>query len=497
MICVFCDASEAAFGAVIYLRWQLEASDEFDVRFLAAKSRVAPLKKLTLPRMELQAAVLATRLYASVKEETNMQLDSVAFFTDSMIVLGWIRSQARTFKPFVSARAGEIQTNSDPSWWRHVSGDINPADDISRGIAPEKLMERWRNGPEFLYMPEESWPCEEPSADHNNDDPEKRKFQVNVAEVNPEIIDCEKFSKWRHLIRVTAYVLRFIKNLKARYSSSKMPASEQLSPAELNEAEYYWVKKAQQLLHNRMKGEFKTLSPYMQDGLIRVGGRIGEGLISYEQMHPVLLPRSHHISKLIVGYVHEQGHEGVASTAAKVRQRYWILGVHRLAKSVKHKCIVCRKKEHKVEFQFMAELPYLRMAPFTPPFYYTSVDYFGPYHVRIGRNKTVKHYGVIFTCLNTRAVHLDLAVDCSTMEFLQVLRRFMAIRGQPAVIVSDNGTQFVGAEKELRAMIEGWSKDELRDFCAERGTQWKFVTPSAPHQNGCVESLVNSLFATF
>ena len=316
-----------------------------------------------------------------------MQFNSVTFFTDSMIVLGWIRSQARTFKPFVSARAGEIQTNS---WWRHVSGDINPADDISRGIAPEKLMEMWRNGPEFFYKPEESWPCEEPSADHSNDDPEKRKVQVNVAEVNPEIIDCEKFSKWRRLIRVTAYVLRFIKNLKARCSSSKMPASEQLSPAELNEAEHYWVKKAQQPLHNRMKkGEFKTLSPYMQDGMIRVGGRIGEGLISYEQRHPVLLPRSHHISKLIVGYVHRQGHEGVASTAAKVRQRYWILGVHRLAKSMKHKCVVYRKKE-------------------------------------------------------------------------------------------------------LRAMIEGWSKDELRDFCAERGTQWKFVTPSAQHQNGCAEYLVQS-----
>ena len=187
------------------------------LRFLAAKSRVATLKKLTLPRMELQAAVLATRLYASVKEERNMQFNSVAFFTDSMTVLGWIRSQARNFKPFVSARASEIQTNSDPSWWRHVSGDINPADDISRGIAPEKLMERWRNGPEYLYKPEESWACEEPSSDHNKDDPEKRKVQVNVAEVNPEIIDCEKFPKWRRLIRVTAYVLRFIKNLKGGF----------------------------------------------------------------------------------------------------------------------------------------------------------------------------------------------------------------------------------------------------------------------------------------
>ena len=366
---------------------------------------------------------------------------------------------------------------------------------VDLGFARELTQERWRNGPEFLYDPEECWP-QEPTVDRSDDESEKRKVNVNVAEVaeaNPDIINCEKFSKWRRLIRVTAYVLRFIKNLKARCCGSKRAESKQLLPEELTEAEHYWVKKAQRPLHDGMKkGEFKTLSPFIQGELIRVGGRVGEGLISYDQRHPVLLPQSHHISKLIVDSVHEQGHEGVACTAAKVRQRYWILGVHRVAKSVKHRCVVCRKKEHKLESQFMAELPYLRMALFTPPFYYTSVDYFGPFHVRVGRNKTTKHYGVIFTCLNTSAVHLDLAVDCSTMEFLQVLRRFMAIRGQPSVIVSDNGTQFVGAEKELRAMVEGWNKDELRDFCAERNTEWRFVTPSAPHQNGCAEALVKS-----
>ena len=140
----------------------------------------------------------------------------------------------------------------------------------------------------------------------------------------------------------------------------------------------------------------------------------------------------------------------------------------------------------------MADLPDERVAPFTPPFHFTSVDYFGPMQVKISRNKTAKHYGVIFTCLNTRAVHLELAVDCTTMEFLQVLRRFFSIRGQPASVLSDNGTQFVGAERVLREMVRGWNDQELRDFCAERGTEWKFTTPAAPHENGCVESLVKS-----
>ena len=130
------------------------------------------------------------------------------------------------------------------------------------------------------------------------------------------------------------------------------------------------------------------------------------------------------------------------------------------------------------------------LAPHTLPFYYTSCDYFGPYNVKIGRNKQMKHYGVIFTCLNTRAVHLELAVDLSTMGFIKVLRRFFSIRGQTALMMSDNGSQMVGADRELREMIEGWDADKLKKFCAEKGIQWKFVTPAALHQKGCTESLV-------
>lgn len=139
----------------------------------------------------------------------------------------------------------------------------------------------------------------------------------------------------------------------------------------------------------------------------------------------------------------------------------------------------------------MADLPSSQLAPFTPPFHYTSCDYFGPYLVKVGRNKKAKHYGIIFTCLNTRAVHLEMATDCSTMEFLQALRRFIAVRGQPAQF-SDNGTQFVGAERELREMVRGWSERELKDFCAKNCVVWKFVTPGAPHQNGCAEAMVKS-----
>ena len=142
---------------------------------------------------------------------------------------------------------------------------------------------------------------------------------------------------------------------------------------------------------------------------------------------------------------------------------------------------------HKAETQLMADLPVLRLAPHTPPFYYTACDYFWS-----GGSKTAKHYGVIFTYLNTRAVHLELAVDLTTMEFMQVLRRFFSIRGYSAVILSDKGTQMVGAANELREMVKGLDGNRLSEFCGEKGIKWIFTTPAAPHQNRCAEALVKS-----
>ncbi|XP_071827786.1 uncharacterized protein [Apostichopus japonicus] len=494
MICIFCDASEMAFGVCVYIRWEVD-NDKYETRFITAKSRVAPLKKLTVPRLELQAAVMAARLSSTFKEETTLEISETVYMTDSMIVLGWIHSEARTFKPFVSARIGEIQSRSDPTQWKHVPGDINPADDISRGVPVEKLSDRWITGPSFLCQPQTEWPHQEVQTQTGVD--EKRKiFQIATVTSKSDVIDCKRFSSWRKLIRVTAYVQRFLSHLKLRChkdDNASRPETVTLTPSELERAEMYWVQEAQKPLHDQIKkGEYKTLSPFEEKGIIHVGGRVEKRLVSYDCRHPILLPRQHPISMLITRQTHEIGHDGVATTAAKVRRKYWIIGVHKLAKTVKHRCVLCKKMEHKTESQFMADLPKYRLMPETPPFYYTACDYFGPFSVKVGRNKTSKHYGVIFTCLNTRAVHLDLATDASTMEFIQVLRRFLAFRGCPKVITSDNGKQFVGAQKELQEMIKGYDQKQLQEFCADKGVEWKFTTPLAPHQNGCAESLVKS-----
>ena len=242
------------------------------------------------------------------------------------------------------------------------------------------------------------------------------------------------------------------------------------------------------------KGDFKTLSPFKDDrDILRVGGRVDPTLVSYDDKRPALLPHDHHLSTLIIRDAHESCHSGVAATVAKIRRKYWIIKAHRIAKVIKHRCTTCRRLEAKVETQLMAALPPSRLQPYTPPFLYSTMDYFGPINVKVSRNKTAKHYGVIFTCMNTRAIHCELATDASAMELLQVLRGFFSYRGYPKLLLSDNGTQMIGAENELKRMIERWDESKLKEFCADRGMKWQFITPLAPHQSGCSEAMVKSV----
>ena len=180
MLCVFSNASQDAFGACAYIR-QRTNGDKYQIRLIAAKSRVAPLKQLSIPRLELQAAVLASRLAKTVQEESRIRFQSVKLFTDSTITLAWIQSPSRSFKPFVSTRMGEIETNTDPSQWRHIPGEVNVADDVSRGIRVEELNGRWSNGPEFLQLPEDLW-AQETVKPVSEEDMERRQVKV-VCEV--------------------------------------------------------------------------------------------------------------------------------------------------------------------------------------------------------------------------------------------------------------------------------------------------------------------------
>lgn len=490
---IFSDASRLAFGACAYIRWKV-ANGEFEVRFIAAKTRVSPLKELTIPRLELQAAVMASRLAKTIREQSRFNFSRTIYFIDSLVVKAWIQGQSRCYKPFVSHRIGEIQSSSEPSEWFYCPTQLNVADDLTKGITTKELQGRWMNGPQFLQVPEDQWPSEQGTADMTEVNKERRKPTLaHAVTVKEPIIRCEEFSTWKRLLRVTAYVRRFIYNCRKEVNKAKQ--LDPLSAQEIAKAEDYWVRSAQSSLHKRLeRGDLSTLTPFVdENGIIKVGGRVDPALTSYDNQHATLLPYNHWIATLITRDAHQYGHAGIATMTAKVRKKFWIIKGNSISKRVKRQCTFCKKIQARVSNQFMADLPTCRQQPYTPPFLYTSCDYFGPIKVKVGRNKTTKHYGVIFTCLNTRAVHCELATDASSMELLQVLRRFFAHRGYPKLLLSDNGTQMVGADRELREMIEGWDVTKLKEYCAERGMKWQFITPLAPHQNGCAESMIKSV----
>ena len=179
ILCVFTDASQEAFGACPYVR-QEKDDDTHAVNFVAAKRRVAPIKQLTIPRLELQAAVLASRVAKSIQEESRLQFADVKFFTDSTITLAWTRNLSRSFKPFMSSRVGDIQSATDPNQWNHIPSEDNVANDLSRGIHVNELQGRWMNGPQVLTLPENQWPIQQ-TPPPPEEDMERRQIQALTA----------------------------------------------------------------------------------------------------------------------------------------------------------------------------------------------------------------------------------------------------------------------------------------------------------------------------
>ena len=163
-------------------------------------------------------------------------------------------------------------------------------------------------------------------------------------------------------------------------------------------------------------------------------------------------------------------------------------------KSIRHHCVVCKKLDKKTATQVMGQLPHERLKP-APAWNCTAIDFFGPFKIRdeVKKRTIGKAYGVIFNCLGTRAVHVDIAPDYSTEKFLMVLTRFVSLRGYPGKVLSDNGTQLKAANEELQKVLKTWDWDELAAFGATKGLQWEFIPADAPWQNGVSEALVKSV----
>ena len=506
---VFGDASEQAFCAVAYFRF-CYASGAVRCAFVTAKTRVAPKKPLSIPRLELQAAVLSARLATVVIKEHDYIIDSTYYWTDSSSVFQWIRGVSKRHPAFIANRIGEILDSTEPNHWNHCPGQLNPADDGSRGLPVSSITSgsRWVNAPAFLHLPEERWPkgnvkleIPKPSVD----DPQAQEMAVTwtgvVKDSRNEFLSPAKYSSLTKLLKVTAYLIRFIYNCKHPKSERHIGS---LMVGEMEQARRFWICVAQaesfpqevavlgSKHHVSSKSKLVSLSPFLDEhGIIRAGGRIERADIPFCSRHPVVLAPDHELTRLIIMNCHEKlKHEGVDHVRNELRLLYWILRCRATVRKILHQCSYCRRRKAKPEAPLMASLPYDRLNV-APPFSKVGVDFFGPLKVKHLR-KQEKRYGCLFTCLVTRAVHLEVAFSLSTDSFIMCLRRFMARRGKPTVIYSDNGTNFVGANNELRECIDDWNQHKIGSLLSQDGIQWVFNPPAAPHMGGVWERLVRS-----
>ncbi|XP_078346298.1 uncharacterized protein LOC144631679 [Oculina patagonica] len=463
-----------------------------------SKNRLAPNKKVSIDRVELCAAVLSKRLKNFLQRESRYQFSKFYHIVDSQIVYGMIQKQSYGFNSFAATRVGEIQEGTDPKDWYWIESKHNIADWITRGKTSKEIDHdsARQRGPSFLQLPESQWPISKVSITQELPDKLKTTMvaDAKIVDTLAGRMNIHKYSGYTRLLRVTGRVLAMYKHdPKPSLKSAVRP----LTPSDISDAERFWIQDCQKLIHPAIqKGRFKRLSPRMrEDGTIVVGNRAREWVeMSYDKSEIILLRYGHHFTRLYAEYIHRRGHHGVATTVSKIRTRFWIPKVHNMVKSIKFNCMTCRILDAKPSEQAMGNLPLERLKP-SPPWHNTAIDLFGPFKIRdeVKKRTTGKCYGVLFNCMSTRAVHVDLAPDYSTEKFLLVLRRFVSLRGYPAKLYSDNGPQLVAANQELQMMTKSWNWQDLNEFGVTEGFQWEFIPADAPWQNGISEALIKSI----
>lgn len=495
----FCDASQRAYGACVYIRTRVGIND-YRSEFLCCRSRVAPIKSTSLPKLELAAALLLSQLVDKIKTAINLADIAIFLWSDSTITLNWISSPSRKWAVFVANRVDEIQRITDVSNWRHISSSHNPADILSRGLEPRNLIDSplWWHGPQFLASTEDCWP--DSRFNHLENVPEQRGSSVAFVAVELSVIEelITRFSSLNKACRVLAYYLRFSEFHRPERLTIFVSHSEILSALHLickivQERSFPGEYKA--LAKGNTVDPFSpllTLSPFIAlDGLIRVGGRFQKSDLGYDECHPILLPRGYELIKRVIEQEHiRNSHAGVQATMAAVRQRFWSLSLRSTTRKIIKRCVICFKSRPTFSEVIMSSLPPGRVIV-SRPFYHCGVDYAGPLFLRDGKRRNArisKAYVSIFVCFATKAVHIELVSDLTSSTFIEALKRFAERRGKPACIYSDNRTTFVGAQGQLKQFLKFLQNDEtqseIKHFLRDQKTSWIFIPPNAPHMWG-------------
>lgn len=499
----FCDASELAYAAVVYLR--IETNTVY-CNLLAAKAKVAPLKKVTTPKLELMSAVLLTKVVRKIQHAMNLGETPTYAWCDSQIALSWIYSHPSRWKTFIANRITTIHETIPAENWRHVPTKLNPADHGSRGIPPEQLkdLKQWWEGPEFLQNDESMWP--EQTHDIKTDLEEKKDVRIFVIRIKENIIHrlIDAYNDLQKMARATAYWLRTIYKVKKDYKYF-------IQPIEYNRALIVLARCTQETyFHEELKclkintavsknSKLASFTPILDENkLIRILGRLQKADLNENQKHQIILPANCKFTQVLIDDAHERTmHGGAKLTIQYLRNQWWILNVRTVVKNQNRKCVTCTRYRGEAAKQLMGNLPSYRVQ-INHPFIHTGIDFAGYFEIKTSNLRKAsmrKCYISLFICMVTKAIHLELASSLSTEDFLACLKRFTSRRGLPAHIYSDNGTNFIGASNKLPQLLRDSSAESTKiilNEMAKKGIQWHFNPPKGAHFGGIWESNIKS-----
>ncbi|XP_043479022.1 uncharacterized protein LOC122509221 [Leptopilina heterotoma] len=502
----FGDASGIAYAAVVFVR--IESENMITVLLVSARSRIAP-KKTTIPRLELLAASITARLADSVAKSFTREVEKITFWSDSTTVLAWLNRDGN-WGTFVHNRVKEIRKLTNIENWKYVPGENNPADLPSRGCNPLQLVaSKWWLGPEWLKKPENDWPSAREKINEVEVEREvKKSATVNMVNHESNEININSiFSSYTKLIRFIAWVRRFLLNRKLilqeqktkqngafseqntkvkNYSSEEDRKNLYLTLSELREAENNLLRHLQKsMFQDTNKNKLSSFKTFVnKDGLYVVKTKILNRKDGALFLSPILLDK-HEIITLLVRETHERiGHSGTQIVMNVLREKFWIISLRQIIRSVIAKCVICKKQKVKHMECDSPPLPENRVRD-AAIFEVTGIDFAGPVFIKGGG----KCWICVFTCAIYRAVHFELTSSLSVEGFVECLRRFIARRGRPQYIYSDNGTNFVGTANALEGL--DWpriiKKTEIFQI------KWRFNPPAAPWWGGWWERLIGIL----
>lgn len=487
----FSDASGNGIAGVVYSR--VQKGDKYVISLLASKGRVTPLKTLrnqesklcTIPKMELEALALLSLLMSELKSSfIGIKLECVAY-TDSNVVLAWLRRSEEVENKFVKKRIRQIKKILAPGAVHYVKSTENPADAASRGLCAKQFVqnkELWLTGPEWMKNDKlPSTPFEESVTTHVTEVKDEFDFAADLI---------ERFSSFSKLISCVSIILLWVQVVlhKNKAKSADLMAKSRkiiitLQQKSSFEKELSTLRKGSLLPKTHW---MSCLCPFVDsEGILRVGGRLDRAHLPTDQKHPMLIPKGH-LARLIVRDIHiKNGHSAILLTDSILKQSYWVTNSRNIIRHEIRHCLTCLRFKADTRQPQMSDLPHERITP-SPIFDNTAVDFCGPFNIRPSKlkfEKIIKCWVAVFVCLSSKLVHLELCLELSAENFLSAFDRFTSRRSTPSQMLSDNGTNFVGAN---RILIEQFKE------LVKKGIKWNFIPPGSPHFGGLHESCVKS-----